>query len=90
MKKLYQNITESIVEEVFDEVKDKLGCCCCDQCSADILAYALNQLPPRYVVSKIGAAAMKVQAFSFQNTADVKAAIYRGADLIRDHPRHGN
>lgn len=88
MSKLYENITEGIVEELFNEVKDKLGICCCEQCSADVIAYALNQLPPRYVVSKIGAAAMKVQALSFQNNADVKAAIYKGADLIRDHPRH--
>lgn len=88
--KLYQNITEGIVEEVYQDVKDKLGVCDCEQCSADIMAFALNQLPPRYVVSKIGAAAMKVQALSFQNNADVKSAIYKGADLIREHPRHEN
>lgn len=87
-EKLYQNITETIVEEIYEDVKSKLGVCDCDQCAADILAFALNQLPPRYVVSKIGAAAMKVQALTFQNNADVKAAIYKGADLIRQHPRH--
>lgn len=86
--KLYQNITETIVEEIYYDVKDKLGVCDCEQCSADILAFALNQLPPRYVVSEVGAAAMKVRALTFQNNADVKAAIYKGADLIRKHPRH--
>lgn len=87
-EKLYQNITETIVEEIYLDVKDKLGVCDCDQCAADILAFALNQLPPRYVVSQVGATAMKVQALTFQNNADVKSAIYKGADLIRQHPRH--
>lgn len=87
-EKLYQNITETIVEEVYQEVEQNLGICNCPQCKADIMAYALNQLPPRYVASKIGAAAMKVQALNFQTSADVKAAIYKGADLIREHPRH--
>lgn len=86
--KLYQNITESIVEDVYLEVKGKLGICDCEQCSADVIAFALNQLPPRYVVSKVGAAAMKVQALSFQNHADVQSALYKGADLILQHPRH--
>lgn len=86
--KLYQNVTEAIVEEMYLEVKDKLGVCECEECAADILAFALNQLPPRYVVSDVGAAAMKVQSLTFQNDADVKSAIYKGADLIRKHPRH--
>lgn len=87
-EKLYKNITEAIVEEVYSDVKDSLGVCDCEQCTADILAFALNQLPPRYVVSQVGAAAMKVQALTFQNNADVKSAIYKGADVIRQHPRH--
>lgn len=87
-EKLYHNITEGIVEDVYLEVKGKLGICDCDQCRSDVIAFALNQLPPRYVVSKIGAAAMKVQALSFQNHADVQAALYKGADLILQHPRH--
>lgn len=87
-EKMYQNMTEIIVEEVYLDVKEKLGVCDCQQCRADILAFALNQLPPRYVVSEVGAAAMKVQALTFQNDADVKSAIYKGADLIRLHPRH--
>lgn len=88
MSKLYHNVTESIVEDVFDEVKGKLDCCMCERCQADLFAYALNQLPPRYVASKAGEAAVKVQSMSFQQTADVKAALYKGADLVREHPRH--
>lgn len=87
-EKLYQNITETIVEEIYLEIKDKLGVCDCNQCRADILAFSLNQLPPRYVVSEVGAASMKVRALTFQSSADVKAAIYKSADLIRKYPRH--
>lgn len=87
-EKLYYNITEIIVEEIYSETKNKLGVCACEDCTADVIAYALNQLPPRYVVTKIDAATMKLKAASFQNDADVKAAIYKGADLACQHPRH--
>ena len=54
--KLYINMMEAMVEDELDKMGDSLGCCLCDQCRGDIAAYALNQLPPRYVVTKAGGA----------------------------------
>lgn len=87
-EKVYQNITEFVVEEMFEDIKGSLGICTCEQCSGDVIAYALNQLEPRYVVSKIGKAAVQIEALNFQNSADVRGAIIKGAELIRQHPRH--
>lgn len=83
-----QNIMEIVVEEKYVELKDQLGVCVCEQCASDIMAYALNQLPPRYVVSQVGAVAMKVRSLTNQNRADVKSAIYKAADVVREFPRH--
>ena len=60
--KLYINMMEAMVEDELDKMGDSLGCCLCDQCRGDIAAYALNHLPPRYVVTKAGGAISKARS----------------------------
>ena len=45
----YKNIMEDLVLEEFENAAQTLGCCTCEDCRNDIIAYALNQLPPKYV-----------------------------------------
>ncbi len=87
-EKVYQNVTEVIVEEMYEDIKNSLGICTCEQCRGDVIAFALNQLEPRYVVSKIGKTAVQIESLNFQNSADVRGALIKGAELIRQHPRH--
>lgn len=85
----YQNYMETVVEELFDEFRDNLGCCTCPQCRDDIIAYALNQLPAKYVVSAPGAAFAKLDSLQKQYRADVVTAISHAAVIIAQSPRHG-
>ena len=71
MKK-YENMMEAFVEEELQVIKDSLGCCTCEQCLNDIAAYALNQLPPRYVVTSIGGAISKADTMRIQHLTDVR------------------
>ena len=47
-----RNIMEDIVYDKLESIIDSLGCCTCDKCKADIAAYVLNHITPRYVASE--------------------------------------
>ena len=84
----YKNIMEDLVEEEFARAAETLGCCTCEDCRQDIIAYALNQLPPKYVASRTGEVYSKTFILRNQHYADVMAALTKGARLVADHPRH--
>lgn len=86
--KLYHNIMEEIVEAELEDLRGTLDCCLCDQCRGDILAYALNQLPPRYVMTRIGHIMVKADNVHTQSLANVRAALTKGAMLVMQDPRH--
>jgi competence protein ComFB len=86
--KMYQNIMENIVEEQFDILNDTLGCCTCQQCRSDIIAFALNQLPSRYVATSAGSTISKADSLRIQHMTDVRTALIKGAQIVKEHPRH--
>lgn len=49
MSQNVQNLMEEIVLQNVDSVMASQGCCTCDVCRTDVIAYALNHLPPHYV-----------------------------------------
>lgn len=86
----YHNLMEALVEAAFDELKPRLDCCTCEQCRNDIIAYALNQLRPKYVSTDKGAVYTKIDALlNNQPTADIITAIIAGVNVVRGHERHG-
>lgn len=85
---LYKNVMEDIVEQKYDEVKDALGCCTCEQCKSDLIAYVLNQLPPKYVMTQEGSLYTKLTLVRKQYQVDVISALTQAAEIIRQHPRH--
>lgn len=87
MKK-FVNMMEAFVEEELEAMKDGLGCCTCEQCLNDIAAYALNQLPPRYVVTTAGEAISKADTMRIQHLTDVRTALVQGAQVVKENPRH--
>lgn len=84
----YRNIMESLVEEEFERAAVSLGCCTCEACRNDIIAYALNQLPPKYVATRKGEVYSKTFILRNQHYADIMAALAKGAKVVSDHPRH--
>lgn len=86
--KMYVNMMETIVEEALDAMADSLDCCTCEQCRNDIAAYALNQLPSRYVVTKAGGAISKADTMRIQHLTDVRTALVQAAQIVKEQPRH--
>ena len=61
--------------------------CACRECSMDVLALALNMLPPRYTVSimqKYHQTPDEQRAFD----AEVSAAVDRAVKKVQAHPHH--
>ena len=83
-----KNIMENIVYEKMTSVIDSLGCCTCDKCKADIMAYVLNHVTPRYVASEKGELFSKVQELNQNSNTDILMKIVSAAEIIRERPRH--
>ena len=83
----YYNLMEDIVLQHVDRILEADGCCC-DTCKSDVIAYALNHLPPQYVVTDTGRMMVKLKNCDSQNRTDVLAALSNAVKLIRDNPRH--
>ncbi len=90
MSALYKNVMEDIVESKMNQMLESLGCCTCEQCRNDIIAYALNHLPPKYVVTAQGEVYSKLYTLSVQHDADIMAALTQGANLVANNPRHSS
>lgn len=85
----YRNLMEDIVLQNLDRVMEAEGGCSCDACKSDIVAFALNHLPPHYVATRQGRLMVKLQSYEMQSRADVVAAISEAALVVGQNPRHG-
>ncbi|MBD5160698.1 MAG: late competence development ComFB family protein [Oscillibacter sp.] len=86
--KMYQNMMETMVEDTLDIVLPELDCCTCEFCRNDMVAYALNHLPPRYVVTQSGSVISKADTMRIQHMTDIRTALVQAAQVVKEHPRH--
>ena len=83
-----RNVSEDLVEMHLDECMVKSDMCTCERCRADVKAFALNAIPPHYVVTDFGDALMRAQALSVQFSVDILTAIMKGVVIVKGGPRH--
>ena len=83
-----KNFMEVIVREMLPAVLANSPVCTCERCRLDILSYALNNLPPRYVVTNKGDMFARLETMQVQFEADVATALINGAKLVGSNPRH--
>jgi len=80
---------EKVTADVADEMLQKSADFCrCSRCHLDVVALALNSLPPRYVVTEIGEVFTNVNLASAQWRADVMTAVLQSMEIVRKKPRH--
>jgi len=70
------------------EKKDVELNCSCKQCRMDIMAIALNSLPPKYVVSDKDLIYQRINNLNYQFNADVISALVKAIDIVNRNPRH--
>ena len=83
-----RNITEDVVDIYLDDCIKKAGVCGCPRCRADILALALNSLPPHYAATNTGPVYVRLGAMSPQSQADILTAIMNAIHVVEGKPHH--
>lgn len=84
----YVNVMEELVEESYENVKNTLNCCQCEVCHNDIMAYALNLLPPKYVVLDERDVYSKNYILKNRMMSDIMAALVKAASVVSKNPHH--
>ncbi|WP_353892535.1 late competence development ComFB family protein [Proteinivorax hydrogeniformans] len=83
------NYNEILVKQKLDELwKDKNSECRCKKCKLDVTALALNNLPPKYVVSEKGELYSKVDSFNVQASTDITSAVVDAMEKVKRKPNH--
>jgi competence protein ComFB len=89
MEMQMSNYMEDIIKEKMETIlKSMPDACLCERCTLDRLAYALNHMPPKYVVSTKGKLYAKINQLQGQFNVDVVRAVTEAAVKIAETPRH--
>jgi len=83
-----KNYMEDCVEDMLPQLMAKLDICQCERCRMDVMAYVLNKLPPKYVVTRKGHLYAKLTTIQTQFEVDIIANVTKAAEIIRANPRH--
>jgi competence protein ComFB len=87
------NVAEQVVKQLLDSVianykKEHPKVCTCQRCKIDILAVALNNIKPAYVVTNLGRVMKQVSYDDFGGRAAVLAEIVKAVDFVNHKPNH--
>lgn len=83
-----RNITEQVVWKNIDQILPTTNNCACERCRLDIASYALNRLPPHYVVSEEGEMISYFDTTNGQNSLDVVTAVVTAMKKVGERPNH--
>jgi len=83
------NYMEEIVKDNLEIILSKReDICKCERCRFDIIAWALNRLPSKYVVTDKGRMYTKLKEQEIQFRADVINALAQAITYTAKNPRH--
>lgn len=83
-----RNLIEDHVAEAYEQLAPHYPeFCGCDTCRLDVLVYALNRLPPRYVVGLEGTIVTGINLDKDQNRASIEVAVIEGIRKVNLAPR---
>jgi competence protein ComFB len=83
-----RNAVEVHAAEAYTRLVAHFGDFCgCETCRLDVLVYALNRLPPRYVIGREGSILTDVNLDKDQNRAAIEVAVMEGIRKVNLAPR---
>lgn len=86
----FRNAVEDHVVEAYDLLRPHFPeFCGCEICQADVIVYALNRLPPRYVATLEGQIVTEVSLDKQQGRASIDVAVMDGFRRVAMSPRCG-
>lgn len=84
-----KNHTEiAVYQALQDYLRQNKITCSCKRCQADIMALALNRLPPRYYVSLQGEILTQYEAHTLPDQARIMADVVLAVQQVSTSPSH--
>ena len=88
---MIRNLVEEHVTQAYEQLRPRFpDFCGCETCRLDVLVYALNRLPPRYVVGLEGSVVTDVNLEKDQSRAAIEVAVMEGIRKVKLAPRCGH
>ena len=85
-----QNLVEERVSAAYERVRPSFqNFCGCNVCRGDVLVYALNRLPARYVATREGKVMTELALDSDQHRVDLEVILMEGFRKVATAPRCG-
>lgn len=83
------NVMEEVVRDVLMQYKDQLQLTCqCERCLNDIMAIALNELPPRYIANGVyGPYVRAAHVADRQGATNITLIVTKAATFVSSSPR---
>ncbi len=81
------NVMEKLVLNKLDATLKKMNCCRCDRCKEDIIAIALNNLKPMYIVANKDNINQKIHELG-DIGSEVTTEVIKAVLTVRKNPRH--
>jgi competence protein ComFB len=84
------NLVEGHVIAAYESLLPRFPAFCgCDICRPDVLVYALNRLPARYVASRSGSVITELDLEDHQGRATIDVVMMEGFRKVMQSPRCG-
>ena len=88
---MIKNLVEDHVTAAYQTLRPHFPAFCgCDLCREDVLTFALNRIPPRYVSRREGSVVTEVALEKEQSRAAIEVVVMEGLRKISVAPRCGN
>jgi len=81
-------IEEAVANYVKEAIEKDSEFCRCDKCRLDVMAIALNDLKPKYVVTDKGYVFAKASELEAQFRADTVIAVNKAMNIVKENPQH--
>lgn len=83
------NVVETMVWDVLNSIlEQRPDVCRCDNCRADMAAYALNRLSPHYAATKKGEVLIKTGSLDNGMNVALLVALTEAMEVVTANPRH--
>lgn len=82
------NVMEILVKEQFERVLENSAGCKCEKCRDDIMAFALNNLKPKYVASSKGELYTRANELATVYNVEIIKELAKAVKVISENPKH--
>jgi competence protein ComFB len=86
-----RNLVEDHVTAAYQTLRPHFPAFCgCDLCREDVLSFALNRIPPRYVSRREGSVVTEINLEKEQSRAAIEVVVMEALRKVSVAPRCGN